>query len=251
MGNSFNTLPLPSPDSGPEHLPTVVPAPARESGRSPSALNKGQLREITKAELYALVAQKYAEQMAHQKITAPFTGTLLSDIEEARAKSSGAVNATSRAEADTDAVQAAMQKLIRALRQVQAAARKEFRDSNPAKLNAYYIGERIDANREILEECAQGILANAGVDRPGAVNTEFVVRAEAARSAYTQSKLTRASGRSQAKSKRLERDAAVASIVQRRREIQFAADAEWPPNVPENAAVRAEFGLSPNRPFTA
>jgi hypothetical protein len=251
MGNSFHALPVPSPEPDPENVPTLVPAPVAAAGRSPSALNKGQLREITKAELYALVAQKYAEAMAHQKITAQFTGTLLSDIEEARAKSSGAVDATSRAEADTDAVQASMQKLIQALRQVQAAARKEFRNSNPSKLNAYYIGERIDANREILEECAQGILANAGVDRPGAVNTEFVVRAEAARSAYTQSKLAKVSGQSQAKTKRLERNAAVASIVQRRREIQFAADAQWPPNVPEHAAVRAEFGLSPNRPFTA
>src|ERR1051325_3907152 len=104
MGNLYNALPLPSPDSSPENLPTIVPAPAREAGRPPSALNKGQLREITKAELYALVAQKYAEPMAHQKITPQFTGTLLSDIEVARARSSAAVNAPRRAEADTDAV---------------------------------------------------------------------------------------------------------------------------------------------------
>jgi hypothetical protein len=38
-----------------------------------------------------------------------------------------------------------------------------------------------------------------------------------------------------------------AGIVALRREIQFAADAEWPHTDPANAGLRAEFQLPPDR----
>jgi hypothetical protein len=42
-------------------------------------------------------------------------------------------------------------------------------------------------------------------------------------------------------------EAAVKSIIARRREIQFAADAKWPPSDPANAVIRREFRLSPDK----
>ena len=42
-------------------------------------------------------------------------------------------------------------------------------------------------------------------------------------------------------------EAAVKSIIARRREIQFAADAQWPPSNPANAGIRREFRLSPDK----
>ena len=42
-------------------------------------------------------------------------------------------------------------------------------------------------------------------------------------------------------------EAAVKSIIARRREIQFAADAKWPPSDPANAGIRREFRLSPDK----
>jgi len=42
-------------------------------------------------------------------------------------------------------------------------------------------------------------------------------------------------------------EATVADIVTKRREIQFAADAEWPHTDPANAGIRAEFQLPPDR----
>ena len=42
-------------------------------------------------------------------------------------------------------------------------------------------------------------------------------------------------------------EAAVADIVTKRREIQFAADADWPHTAPANAGIRAEFQLPPDR----
>ncbi len=44
-------------------------------------------------------------------------------------------------------------------------------------------------------------------------------------------------------------EAAVKSIIARRREIQFAADAKWPPSDPANAVIRREFRLSPDKPM--
>jgi hypothetical protein len=39
----------------------------------------------------------------------------------------------------------------------------------------------------------------------------------------------------------------VATIKDRRLELQFAADSAWPPGVAGNAAIRREFGLPPDR----
>jgi hypothetical protein len=44
-------------------------------------------------------------------------------------------------------------------------------------------------------------------------------------------------------------EAAVKSIIARRREIQFAADAKWPPSDPANAVIRREFRLAPDKPM--
>jgi len=37
------------------------------------------------------------------------------------------------------------------------------------------------------------------------------------------------------------------SIIARRREIQFAADAQWPASNPANAGIRREFRLPPDK----
>ena len=42
-------------------------------------------------------------------------------------------------------------------------------------------------------------------------------------------------------------EAAVADIIAKRREIQFAAEAEWPCTDPANAGIRAEFKLPRDR----
>ena len=42
-------------------------------------------------------------------------------------------------------------------------------------------------------------------------------------------------------------EAAISDIVGKRREIQFAADAEWPHEAPANAGIRAEFQLPTDR----
>jgi ribosomal protein L17 len=44
-------------------------------------------------------------------------------------------------------------------------------------------------------------------------------------------------------------EAAIKSIIARRREIQFAADAQWPPTNPANAGIRREFRLAPDKPM--
>jgi hypothetical protein len=42
-------------------------------------------------------------------------------------------------------------------------------------------------------------------------------------------------------------EAAVSGIMAERREIQFAADAEWPHTDPANAGIRVEFQLPVDR----
>ena len=49
---------------------------------------------------------------------------------------------------------------------------------------------------------------------------------------------------------RAERDAIIHEINDRRMEIQFAADAEWPYTEPANATARRAFHLPRSRPFS-
>ena len=48
---------------------------------------------------------------------------------------------------------------------------------------------------------------------------------------------------------RAQRDAMIHEINDRRMEIQFAADAEWPYTTPTNATARAAFHLPRSRPY--
>ena len=53
-----------------------------------------------------------------------------------------------------------------------------------------------------------------------------------------------------ATSLRAERDALVQAITDKRIQIQFAAEAEWPASDPTSAGHRPAFLLQPSRPFS-
>jgi hypothetical protein len=253
MSTSSNALPTPTPDAGANAQPTLTvippPAPAR---RAASRLHQAQVRDLAKAEQICWAAQKpeYAEVLARHQVDEAFVTALLNDIHAARQKSSAAVDSTAAKKDAVASEQAAAGALMRSLRQTQAAARQLHQFADPAKLQSYHVGERIDANRPVLDQCSQGIIAQAGEERPPGIDTAFIERAETERAAYLNAQSTRASARSRARAERSARDAQVESIQQRRMQLQFAAEAAWPAGVPAHAAVRTEFCLPAERPYT-
>jgi hypothetical protein len=137
---------------------------------------------------------------------------------------------------------------MRSLRQVQAAAKQKFLYTEPVRLDDYLVGENIESSRPVLEQSSQAILTKAAADALPGINAAFITRVTNERTAYINSKTVQLTEGERAKAERVVRNECVASIQQRRIEIQFAANAAWPPGIAANAPIRTRFFLQANRP---
>lgn len=253
MSNHSSAQLLPPSDAGANPQPnlTVLPDPTPKR-RSPFELNRAQAVELNKAGVICLVAQKsaYATKLADHGITAAFVTTLLTDITTARTRSITAVQATDGKESATSAQDVCAVKLLRGLRVIQIAARQKYLFTDPARLGDYYIGQRIDESRAVLDLSSQAIIAKATTDTLPGITGPFIASVETDRLEWKDCTATQAAQQAAATTQRSERNTLVDSIQQRRIELQFAADAAWPWNDPENAGIRREFKLPRHRPLT-
>jgi hypothetical protein len=249
MSKALNIQPALAPSAGTNSTPNLTALPAPKRPRSPSDLNRCQVRELNKAEQIGLAAQKpaYAPSLSARDIPAPFVTQLLADIAAARTKSNAAVQATSSTTTAVKGGVSARATLLKGLRVVQSSARQLHRHTDPERLQDYFVGERLVSSRAMLEQTSQGIIAKADQERPPGVDTNFITRLQGDRTAYVQSAVTKAGARALAKTERAQRDAMVESIKQRRLQIQFAADGAWPWRAPGNAGARGEFHLPAKR----
>lgn len=249
--SSAQQLQSSAPDSGAVNTPnlSVVPPPEPKV-RSPFALNRAQAAEVNKARAIAAVSKQaaYAPKLAEHDISAAFITTLEEDILTANARAIGALNCTTERKACTEAEADTQRTLMRSLRQIQTAAKQKFRYTEPVRLDDYLIGERIDENRALLEQSSQAIIAKATADALPGINAAFITRVTNERTAYVNSKTVQETEGERAKAERVVRNECVESIKQRRIEIQFAANAAWPPGIAANAPIRTRFFLQPNRP---
>jgi hypothetical protein len=253
MSDSTSPAPLPAPGSDPNATPNLTVAPPAPRRRTPFRLNGVQMHELNLALAIAQQAQKpeYASLLDRHAIPATFVTTLLADIQTAHQRSGEAVASTADKESATSDGTLAKRTLVASLRQAQAAAKQKHLFDDPARLDAYLVGERIAQNRAMLEQASQVILSRADAERPSGVDTGFIERVRGERTAFVATKVTQRDEVAQAKTQRLQRDGLVNSIKQRRIQIQLAADAAWPASVPANGPLRQKFLLPPNRAFNA
>ena len=65
---------------------------------------------------------------------------------------------------------------MQSLRNIQSIARTNYEGSNPQLVKDYLVGEDIVANRPVIEGAAATIINRANADRPGGIDTDFIVR---------------------------------------------------------------------------
>jgi hypothetical protein len=229
--------------------PQLAVVPPAKPARSPLALNKRQTEQLLLAELICHVAQvpEYAARLGDFRIPAAMVADLLADAATARSQSTSAVQHTGERMAATSGGGTKGTTLVRSLRQIQASARALHQQSSPERLHEYLVGDRIGQSRPILEQASQTILAKASTERPPGVDTDFIQRVQDQRAEYVASQAPQQASEAQGMAARAKRDALVRSINTRRRQIQLAANAAWPPGVPANVEVRTRFRLPPNR----
>ncbi len=235
-----------------ETSPPSPPVPSPQPGkRERGLLNKAQANELTKAEQIGKAAKKtaYATALAERDITAASVDLLLTDIRAARDKSADAVQSTTGKTSATNTEATAKKNLIIALQEVQAAAKQKYARSQPALLQDYFVGKKLDESRPLLEQYSQGIIEKLATDTLSGITAAKITNLTTLRTAYVDADSTQSGAQSAATTQRADLETMIASIKDRRMTIQFASDAEWPWSTKANAGIRKEFSLPTGRPF--
>ena len=253
MPDSSAATPLPDPNPGATPKPnlTVVPRPETSSPLR-SELNRAQEAELTKSRDVCVAAQRaeYASVLKGRGVDAAFVTALLADITKAYGHGNAALNCTAAVKDAVRAEDATAKTLLGSLRTIQATARQQHLPDHPDKVDGYLVGENLDASRPVLEGASQAIIAKANTERPPGVDTDFIDQAQAERAAYVATNATQSNEQGKATQAREQRAALIKDIVGRRKKIQYAADAAWPPRKPESAQARVDFNLPASRPYS-
>lgn len=248
------TEPTPSP------APTPAPTPAVKT-RKRGIGNLKQQKSLTLAEAVCTAAAQpeYAGILdTGHEITPDFIAELADDCATARGDLGQIVEKAVAKGMATGTKTGTKKALIRAIRAIQAAARQKYSGSQPLMLKEYYIGEKIDATDQSLEQVGTAISdlisppagSSTAADVLPGVNAAKISALANAVTAYTAAWSAQTAAKSDKEKGHLTVSSLIDSIDDRRRQVQFAADGEWPFDVAANAPIRREFGLPVNRPFT-
>lgn len=216
--------------------------------RNPALPNQAILDELLKAESIAIKAQKldYAPLLIEREITAAFLADTFAKIVQARAQSALATDKTTDRFGQTDLDRATKAALMKCLKEMQKAAKQKFR-TVPARLQDYYIGERIEQNRARLEQLGEQIIAKAAADVLPGIKPAKITAATVALAAYKASESGQSDAQSLASGTRGSLGNLMKEIANARITIQLAADAEWTHDDAANAGIRQEFQLPTDR----
>ena len=233
-------------------------------------LNKHQAQELNKAKKICAAALngKHRDALQARGISENFLAGLASKIELCLQKSSEAMQQTILKENYTTAEGLAKKTLLKAVTEIQAAAKQKYARTKPVMLADYCIGKDLDANRAALEQYSQNILERLGgnwrgdpspctgsaplvsADTLPGITLEKVAALGALRAKWIEAHSNQTNSQALATGLRAERDALVQAVTDKRIQIQFAAEAEWPASDPASASRRPAFLLQPSRPFS-
>jgi hypothetical protein len=149
----------------------------------------------------------------------------------------------------TEAETAEQRALVKAIREVQAAAKQKYSDDKPSELKDYYVGANITQSRSQLEQATAAIQTKLATASLPGITPAKVTALDAALKTYQGAGSTQAGKQKDVSGGRVTVDDLVDQINKGRRKILFAVEAAWPSDVAANAPIRREFGLPPARPF--
>ena len=242
-------------------LPTPGPAPAPEpkKNRPRHQVNQDWLDEFTFAEaiIAATNVDGRAVRLAEGDIDTGKITELKTLIGATRTQTSKAIQGTTDKEVITDDEDDFKTVLLEKIQYIQKRARQKYDATEPVRLADYGINQKLGNSRALLEQGAGNILLKLKGDitarppmpsdvLPG-VSPAKIAELESALSDYKDVQGNQSGAQGQATGWRSQVETAVADIVTRRREIQFAADAEWPHTDPLNDGIRVEFKLPADR----
>ena len=242
--------------------PTPTPTPTPAPGPTPAAktrkhgvVNIRQQNSLALAETVSTAAAKdeYSTVLdTEHEITPAFIAQIAADCVTARGGLGQVVENAVTKNVATGGKTGTKQTLKRAIRKIQAAAKQKYAASQPVMLKDYYVGQKIDANQDTLEQVGTAIRdkisppeAAAKADKaaapaadvlPGITAGKIAVLSDAV-DAFTSAWSAQTSAQSDKSKGHIAVAALVKSIDTRRRIVQYAVDGEWPFDDAANAPI--------------
>ena len=252
MANTPNAAPAPDSGGNSQPQPNLSIVPEKRKRRSPSELNQGELKEVNFADSLRVVCLKpeVAPIMLKNKIPAAFLTALDDKIKQAISRSNAAKTCSSAKKGATAAERSAQETLLNSLSTLQSAARTAFAESDPARLDNYLVGEDIGESLERTKADSESIINAANADRPGSVDTEFIVRVTGEREIFINQQGKQKTELGKGKQERQLRKDLVEAIKADRKTVQRAADTAWPHYKSTSAEMRSLFKLPKDRPYS-
>ena len=233
----------------PTPTPTPTPAPTPKSTPKRGVVNQALLDELTQAEAI-LAAAKPADRAATLDaggIDAGKITALTAAIAAARTQAAQAALGTTGKQGVTAEESALLDDLVNKIQEVQKRARQKYDATEPVKLKDYAVGQQFYNSRSLLEQTATNILSKLAGDTLPGITPAKIAALQTALADYQGVQGDQTGAQSGATTARKQLEGVVADIVAKRREIQFAADAEWPHTDPANAGIRTEYQLPADR----
>ena len=232
-----------------ETPPPTPPPPPGKPKQTRGPINQAWLDEIALAdELRGLAAKTVrAPLFTDEGVTAEVLTGLKLLLKDARKLVTTATGSTANKSGVTQTEDGKKQALLTALTAIQKRAKDKYPKSGDPGRARYFINQPIGNNRAKLDSAAEAILENAPADAlPGLKAAETTALSDAlanfrgVQEDQREEQGTATTARNQLKTK-------VADIAEVRRKIQRAADRLWPADNPENAGLRGEFQIPPDK----
>ena len=224
--------------------------------RAKSIVNVRLIAALDQAERYATIAQRpeVATALTAKDLATDFVVDLLSDISACRKLLATFVKATTDRQVHTETEAAQRMNLVVLLQGVQNGAKRKWgrKPGQRDKLKGYFVGTTLKPlSFAQLSEAADTILEQAKLEALPGVTGGDLTALEEAIAAWKATNEAQAQAQNMATTAHTAADTLAGSIVDRRIEIQLAADTAFPYSDKANAAIRKEFGLPKNGPYSA
>ncbi len=236
---------------------TPTPTPAPEGGKTPKhhgLLDKHQLAEISRTSTITGVVNSdpaiFAKIQDDLIITPAFMTALSKDLQFIGQYTGAANEAIVEGKLKTVTESTAKSTLLGKIHYIQSKAKLKYA-GNHGVLPEYGIGTNIDVSRPELETAAGNIVAKLKTDTLPKITPQHGTDLQAALDAYKQTKVDQTGKKGDATTLRKQLAKMVETLAVRRRQLQHAADGEYPHTDPASAGTRSKLDLPPDRPLNA
>jgi len=244
----------------PDSTPTPPDNTPDEHSQPPGFFNQAQLNDIKLGEdLQTLAAEDRHTANLEKRGFTPANNTILGTLTaEARRQTTATATGQARSakKASTLNAKGPERRLLAALHEIQAAARQKQRlleaDGDPAThfdTAPYLIGKRLNANRTLLLQNSDTLIALAKADNLPGLSAPEIDLVENHLAEYRGAKDLQTDTKEESGNERVTRDALVKRINALRTALQHAADRAYPYTDEASAPARAAFHLPPDRTF--